>query len=187
MLPYAHLDIPHKLITHRLQQYVFASGLIENGSFFNKVDAETTHKAIPELRDLFAQYGLNDLGAMCIIKVQGHMAIAPHRDWPPFEEQQEPKKAVAVNWPIFNCNNTFTAFYDEKTNIQNLAKGKKLTNGLGYINYDIDQVEETHRIKIEVPTAFRFDVIHAVINDTDDHRWTASFRFKTNHWELFGN
>ena len=190
MKPYAHLDIPYKLITHRLQQFVKSNDLVNEksrSSFLTKFDTSTIHKAIPELSDLFAQYGLDDILYVCIIRAKRGIPVYPHRDVLPLEQQLTgPKRVVAVNWPIFNCNNTFTAFYNEKPNIKNTSDGAKLLgSGIDYFKYDLDQITETHRIKIEAPTAFRFDRIHAVINDTDQDRLTASFRFESNHWELF--
>lgn len=188
MKPYAHLDIPHELITHRLQQYVKSSGLIRSGAFLNRVDQKTAYQAIPELQSLFEQYGLADPFVMLLCRCKPSTAnpVLPHRDVLPYDVQTvEPRRAVAVNWPIFNYNDTHTAFYTAKTNNNVEEKDDLLGNGIPYKRYRMDQVVETHRIKIDRPTALRYDVIHAVINNTDSDRWTASFRFKTNHWNLF--
>lgn len=188
MKPYAHLDIPHELITHRLQQYVKSSGLIRSGAFINKVDQKTTSKAIPELEHLFAQYGLTDRFVMVLVRCKPSSAnpVSPHRDVLPYELQTtEPKRAVAVNWPVFNCKDTHTAFYDVVANAAIDGNDDVLGNGIPYKRFWLDQVIETHKIKIDVPTAFRYDVIHAVLNHTNSDRWTASFRFESNHWELF--
>jgi hypothetical protein len=158
---------------------------VETGQFLNEVKAPQVHKAIPELQELFARYGLNDLYAMYICRAEPRPRPSPHADAKPVEEQDEPKRAVAVNWPIFNCSNTFTVFYEPRTDIEIKDNGRMLGNRLQYFEYGLDQVIETHRIKIEVPTAIRYDRVHAIINETDEIRWTASFRFLSNHWELF--
>ena len=180
MKPYSHLDIPHDLITHRLKQLVKRNGIIENGTFVNSIGLEQTHKEIPELKGLFNSYGLNDLRGLLIIRALP-ASVAPN--YPHTDTMPSPDMKVAINWPVLNCQDTFTAFYEPKPDA--LPVPTKLVNGLPYTKYEYNDVVETHRMRITVPTAIRYDVLHAVINNTSSVRITASFRFDSNHWELF--
>lgn len=180
MKPYSHLDIPHKLITHRLRQFVEKNGFIERGAYVTGVGLERTHNAIPELKELFASYGLYDLRSMLIIRIP---PLSTAQNYPHTDTMESPDMKVAINWPIYNCEETFTTFYEAKPGV--VPVPSILSNGLPYTKYEYDQVNETHRMKINVPTAIRYDVLHAIVNDTPNIRMTASFRFESNHWELF--
>lgn len=180
MKPYSHLDIPPGIIKHRLRQYVQRSGLIQRGKFVNDIGLEGAYEAIPELKDLLQQHGLSDLVTMLIIRTQPS-SIA--RNYPHTDVMLSPDMKVAVNWPIFNCDETFTTFYEAKPGVVPVLS--QLSNGLPYNKYQYEDVIETHRMTLNVPTAIRYDVLHAIVNDTPNIRMTASFRFESNHWELF--
>ena len=172
-------DEPFDFYTKKLQQFVKASGLIEKGTFFNPVGAARVYDSMPELKELFARHGINDLHSMAVIRVVP-ASVAPN--FPHVDVMPSPDQKVAINWPVFNCEETFTTFYEEKPNAN--PELVKLANGLPYKRYGYDDVVETHRIKINKPVALRFDVLHAVVNETQNMRFTVSFRFHTNHWEL---
>lgn len=186
MKPYAHLNIPFELITKKLQEFInergFHSGKISKGAFLTGINPRETFKAIPELSTLFEMYELDNFLAMMIVSAPPvkENVTYPHTDVMPIEYKDS---CIAINWPILNCDTTYTTFYKKKPD----AAGKtgNLVNGLPYTFFDFNQVEETHRIKIDRPTAIRYDNIHAVINETEQYRYTASFRFSTNHWKLF--
>jgi hypothetical protein len=107
--------------------------------------------------------------------------VAPN--YPHTDVMPSPNQKVAINWPVFNCEETFTCFYEEKENAN--PQLVKLSNGLPYKKYSYEDVIEMHRIKINRPVALRYDVLHAVVNETKNVRITTSFRFDLNHWELF--
>ena len=182
MKPYSYIqwDEPFDEYTQHLRRFVKSTGLIEKGTFYNPISAARVYNAIPELQDLFNKHGLNDLQSMAIIRVLPASISPnfPHVDVMPSSEQK-----VALNWPVFNCENTFTTFYDKKPDAK--PETVKLANGLPYDRYGYKDVIEVHRIKINKPVALRFDILHAVVNETKDVRITVSFRFATNHWELF--
>lgn len=186
MQPYAHLNIPHESITKKLKQFVidrrFNTDGLPNGNFLTKVSVEDTFQAVPELKTLFEMYELNDLAAIMIVKAPpiSEGLTYPHIDImpPSFKDTN-----IAINWPILNYENTYTTFYEAKPNA--VSKTTTLINGWPYSYFAFEDVVEQYRIKIDRPTAFRYDRIHSVINETDDYRFTASFRFRNNHPELF--
>ena len=163
-----------------LQKFVISTGLIETGTFLNRITTDQIYNAVPGLETLLCRHGLNDLyGAAVIRALPFNKALNyPHTDTPNLANQ-----CVALNWPVFNCEKTYTAFYKLKEGA--VPEPLELRNGSRYTRYQYDMVEETHRIKLDKPAALRVDVLHSVINTTDDIRITISFRFKTNHWELF--
>ena len=186
MQPYAHLNIPHESITKKLKQFVidrrFNTDGLPNGNFLTKVSFDDTFQAVPELKTLFEMYELNDLAAIMIVKAPpiSECLTYPHIDImpPSFKDTN-----IAINWPILNYENTYTTFYEAKPNA--VCKTTTLINGWPYSYFAFEDVVEQYRIKIDRPTAFRYDRIHSVINETDDYRFTASFRFWNNHPELF--
>ena len=182
MNPYSYLawDEPFSEYTTQLQRFVKATGFIEKGTFFNPVGAARVYDAIPSLRDLFARHNITDLHSMAVIRVLP-ASVAPN--FPHTDVMPSPNQKVAINWPVFNCEDTYTCFYEEKADAN--PQLVKLSNGLPYKKYSYDDVTEIHRIKINKPVALRYDVLHAVVNETQHVRVTVSFRFNSNHWELF--
>lgn len=182
MKPYCYLtwDEPFEDYTKQLQHFVKRTGFIEKGTFFNPVGAARVYDAIPSLKTLFERHGLHDFHSMAVIRVLP-ATVAPN--YPHTDVMPSPNQKVAINWPVFNCEETFTCFYEEKENAN--PQLVKLSNGLPYKKYSYEDVIEMHRIKINRPVALRYDVLHAVVNETKNVRITTSFRFDTNHWELF--
>lgn len=182
MNPYSYLtwDEPFDEFTSHLKRFVKATGFIEKGTFFNPVGAARVYDAIPSLRDLFARHNIHDFHSMAVIRVLP-ASVAPN--YPHTDVMPSPDQKVAINWPVFNCEDTYTCFYEEKPTAN--PQLVKLSNGLPYKKYSYDDVIETHRIKINKPVALRYDVLHAVVNETQQVRVTVSFRFNSNHWELF--
>jgi len=183
-VPFKYLDWdePIEEITAQLQMFVKKTGFVTKGTFFNPVDIEEVYEAIPNLRYLFKKRNLTDCYSLAVIRALP-VLIAPN--FPHTDIMPEPYQKIAINWPVYNCENTYTTFYEKKEGAT--PEVIKLPNGLPYSRYKFEDVVETHRIKLNEPVALRFDILHAVINDTDIVRVTASFRFRTNHWELFEN
>ena len=181
-VPYRFVDWdePFDVYVKHLQQFVLSTNILNTGTFLNPFKATDVFTAIPSLQKLLEKYSLNDLRSVAIIKaLPSHVAQNyPHVDVTPSSDHN-----IALNWPVFNCEETFTCFYKPKPGAQ--PELLQLRNGLNYSRYQFDMVEETHRIKIQKPVALRVDMLHSVINDTQDVRVSASFRFNTNHWELF--
>jgi hypothetical protein len=182
MIPFKHLDWNEPLggYTKELQRFIQSTGLIEKGTFFNPIGAARVYEVIPSLKDLFVRHNLTDFHSMAVIRVLP-ASVAPN--FPHTDVMPSPDQKIAINWPVFNCQETFTAFYEEKNDAT--PELVKLPNGLPYKKYKYSDVVETHRIRINLPTAIRYDILHAVVNETDRVRITASFRFISNHWELF--
>jgi len=186
MQPYAHLNIQHESITKKLKQFIidrrFDTDGLPKGAFLTGIAFDDAFQAIPELKTLFEMYDLNDLAYMMIVKAPpiSEGATYPHVDVMPPELKDT---NIAINWPILNYENTYTTFYEAKPNA--VGNTVKLVNGLPYTYFAFEDVVEQYRIKIDRPTALRYDRIHSVINETNDYRFTASFRFWNNHPELF--
>lgn len=180
--PYSFIkwDEPFELYTSKLQKFVNKAGLIEKGTFFNPVGAARLYDAAPEFETLFKKYNLEDFTGVAIIRALP-ASVAPN--FPHTDIMPSPDQKIAINWPVFNCEETYTCFYQAKQDAK--PHVEKLPNGLPYSKYSYEDVVETHRIKIDRPVAIRYDILHAVENKTNKTRITASFRFKSNHWEFF--
>ena len=181
MVPYKHLDIPNfEHISRKLERFVASVNVIKMGTFFNPFKAEEVLKWVPEITSVLRVLDITDFYSVAIIRALPS-SIAPnfpHTDIMPLPDQQ-----VALNWPVYNCKDTYTTFYELKPDQK--PEHNKLINNMPYERVTYDQVVETHRIKIDRPTLIRYDVLHAVVNKTNSVRITASLRFKTNPWHLF--
>lgn len=181
MTPYKYVDIPgFELITPKLESFIRDIGLLDKGTFFNPVGAARVYDAIPELKGVMSMLSIDDFVSMAVIRVLPS-SVAPN--FPHADIMPDPDLRIGLNWPVLNCEETYTTFYEKKPGAQ--PDRVTLPNGLPYERYGYDMVNETHRIKINRPVAIRVDVLHAVVNDTKDLRVTVSFRFKTNPWHLF--
>jgi hypothetical protein len=85
---------------------------------------------------------------------------------------------IALNFPIENCDNTYTLMYE-------LVKGEKIINSLPdgtlYSKFsDNSEFKEVSKFYLNNPTFFNTSVPHKVINNTDANRLSLSIRFENN-------
>lgn len=178
MKPYKHHDVPNfEVISEKLYQFVQDTSLKLKLDFFNRFDLKEFLPYAPELAETFDYLNVNVKNTvLAIIKVDPRLKNVPHTDLPPGH-----KYGVGLNWPIFNCEDTYTVFYKRlNDNYETLL----LDNNEMYYYYLPESIEEEHRIKINKPTAIRVDVPHNIINNTNLPRYTASFRFENPPWHL---
>ena len=83
----------------------------------------------------------------------------------------------AINFPIYNCKDTYTCFYK----ILNNAEPRTIVQEHGdpYLDYDPTDLEEIDRMYLHKAAVFNTQVPHGVINDTDETRIILSVRFRT--------
>lgn len=83
---------------------------------------------------------------------------------------------LAINFPILNCKNTFTSFYETINENKVLTK---LGNGITYWTFDENTTyKEIDRFVLDGPVLFNTKIPHQVNNPTNFPRYSASFRFK---------
>jgi hypothetical protein len=177
MKPYKHHEAPNTdIISQKLYQFIQEAGTRTRLEFFNRFDIQEVLPYVPELKQAFDALNVCGKGIVGIIKVDPYEKLYPHVDCFP-----DAVHLVAVNWPIFNCEDTYTVFYKI---LVSKYKTMLLDNNELYHYYPYENVEEEYRFKINTPTAIRVDVPHSVINKTLLPRYTASFRFDDPPWHL---
>jgi hypothetical protein len=96
----------------------------------------------------------------------------------PHIDLMEDGRNIALNFPIENCDNTYTLMYE-------LIKGKKinisLPDGTMYSKFsENSEFKEVSKFYLNKPTFFNTSVPHQVFNDTDANRLSLSIRFENN-------
>jgi len=85
----------------------------------------------------------------------------------------------ALNFPITNCDTTYTAFYQE-TQHTNPKFQVHPKNGFPYYTFDQTELEEVDRLYLHQPAFFNTQEIHGAINNTDQDRYVLTVRFNFN-------
>jgi len=83
----------------------------------------------------------------------------------------------AINFPIYNCRDTYTCFYKILNNAETRIADQD--HGDPYVNYDPNDLEEIDRLYLHKAAVFNTQVPHGIINDTDEPRIILSVRFNT--------
>ena len=96
----------------------------------------------------------------------------------PHIDLMDESRNIALNFPIENCDETYTKMY-------RLVEGDqidiKLPDGTLYSRFsDNSKFEEVAKFYLNKPTFFNTSVPHQVYNDTDKNRLSLSIRFKKN-------
>ena len=105
------------------------------------------------------------------------VTCAPHSKAPVHTDTLGDGHVSAINFPIYNCKDTYTCFYK----VLNNAEPKTIVQEHGdpYFDYDLKDLEEIDRLYLHKAAVFNTQVPHGVINNTDETRIVLSVRFKT--------
>lgn len=172
-----HIDVPNwQDIVAQLRTYIYSqSGVPEDAkSFFYFQDVEKVKHAAPLLFETFKEMGLPEINYVAVTHVIAETEHQhPHSDNVP--------QAVRINFPIENCNDTYTVFYK---NTQ-LPKHGTNNNGVPYLRFYLDQCEEVARFELTQPTALLVNVPHIIERkNKNDPRISVSVGFVTDPWHL---
>lgn len=110
------------------------------------------------------------------IKVNAHNEQIESKT--PHIDLMDDERNIALNFPIKNCDNTYTTMYK-------LKKGDQiditLPDGTAYSKFSDDsEFEEVETFYLKKPTFFNTGIPHQVFNNTDDVRLSLSIRFERN-------
>lgn len=90
---------------------------------------------------------------------------------------------LALNFPLFNCENSYTAFYDLK-DVDSIIDDIK-PNGVIYKKIVFNsQPKEIDRYKLDRPIILNTKVPHKIFHNSQIPRYAISFRFKEDPWHL---
>ena len=89
------------------------------------------------------------------------------------------EQAVCLNIPIYNCDETYVAIYEQLQDPYRLQG--KYKNGHTYeaLHWKQDWCREIDRMFLPKPALFYTQMPHAIINETDESRIILSIRFST--------
>jgi hypothetical protein len=106
-----------------------------------------------------------------IVTTSPELTFAVHSDWP--------ATGYALNIPVLNCENTYTAWYDAKiTNVKGNIYSTDSWKGVAesYM-YDNSTAVELDRIEANKPHWINIHVPHSPISDLNKLRINATIRF----------
>lgn len=151
-----------------------------NDTHFIPVEPEDIKRNCPNIMAKIREWGLEDRmaeNAIILVKPNKHYAI--HRDFPLWQ-----KRNIALNFPMVNCEDSYTVFYDAE-----ILKKETMSGKLGenvYVSHAQAVIEETAkelgRCDSSIPHWINVHVPHAPVVNHDRVRSALSIRF---HPELF--
>lgn len=144
-----------------------------NKNNFNHIDSVKLLKDCPLIKKWIIDNSLM-LRKIAVIRIEANDMGSVHID--------TQKHFLALNFPILNCENTYTGLYKI---IKGSPKILTMSNGITYNTFDDCEFEEIARYNI-VDSAILFNtkVPHRVNNPTDSMRVAVSFRFEPDPWDL---
>ena len=163
----------YELILKEIQTFYLAN-MPDDNSQFSHIDPVSLVKYSPNLYQWLSSHKLV-LNKSAIIRTPPYgKSLNPHTD--------TQYRDLALNFPVKNCEDCYTALYKMTKGTQNL---KVLPNGLTYTTYSNDvEFEELTRFTLDGPVLFNTKVPHQVWNPTDKIRISASLRFIDDPWFL---
>ena len=142
-------------------------------SIYKTVDMALFYKCKPLVEAVETIRPWNELDQIAIVVVKPHGRIPIHTD---LGEYTIPTK-YALNFPIFNTDNCYTAFYKLNKDVEGPIKYQD--HGDPYVSYRDEDVEEIDRMFLTNTAFFNTQVLHSVVNLTDQPRCAITLRFKT--------
>lgn len=145
---------------------------------YAEIFPESELENFPELLKEFAIYNL-EIDVFKIFVTSPNYSISPHIDG-----NNVYPKYWALNWPLFNCQDTFMHWYkvqDNATSIPLINDNRytdPVTNIIPY-RYDIKDCIEIDRLELVEPHLVDIHTVHNVSNPSaETSRVVLSFRFK---------
>jgi hypothetical protein len=149
-------------------------GLIK-GTFHDKIDNNLLRELVPTLSTYLKELGIYDIWEKtALIAATPSRSVPVHRDGTP-----NFKRLFALNFPIYNCEDSLTSFYEVKDGIEKVEKLIP-NNGTPYTKFDIntDDIIKVDSVIVSKPTWLRVSALHSVSMTSDKNRIVASLRFK---------
>jgi hypothetical protein len=85
----------------------------------------------------------------------------------------------ALNFPIANCDVTYTAFYKQTERTVPRFQIHPV-NDFPYYKFELDELEEADRLYLTQPAFFNTQEIHGAVNNSDQDRLVLTVRFNFN-------
>lgn len=164
-----YIDIPYDL--NEVQVY-YNSKPVGSGHFTLQ-DINKVLDALPSIKQWFKDNNCKP-NKVAYISTQANFVQPPHKD--------NLNQILAVNFPVYNCEEVKTVFYDD-TNVNAILKYTQAHN-IPYYYYEIDERAPIAEYILSKPVILNVKKIHSVVNNSDKDRVSLSFRFEEEPWHL---
>lgn len=115
----------------------------------------------------------SDVREIGLVLVKPHSRLYIHTDL----GELTIKHKYALNFPIYNTENVYTVFYKAKENVE--GKITYQQHGDPFVYYDEEDVYEIDRMTLTKAAFVNTQILHTVINSTDEPRAAITLRFNT--------
>lgn len=152
------IDLPNFLtIQKKTQNFIenhtsLLNRALFDGNVYQIQYSEQIIKEVPELTQDFLTLNLNILACALFVAWPDLDTHIPHIDHLTLNNR------ARINLPIFNCAQTYTAFYTNYT-----AEERRLANGEYYSVITNKDYIETTRVELTQPTLLRISEPHAIL------------------------
>lgn len=157
------------------------SDLIENLDYdsfrdnFNYIDAASILEKNLNLNKWITDNNCKVNKASIIVSTLSASYADPHID--------SQANSLALNFPLSNCNNSYTVFYDPN-DIDSIIDDIK-PNGVIYKKIKFKtSPREIARYILDQPIILNTQVPHKIFHNSQESRYAISFRFKEDPWNL---
>lgn len=164
-----YIDIPYDL--DEVQAYYNSKPL--NSGHFTLQDINKVLNVLPSIKKWFEENN-------CKPNNVAYISTAPYFAQPPHKDNAD--QILAVNFPVYNCEEVKTVFYDD-TNVKTTLRYTQAHN-IPYYHYEIDRRAPIAEYILSKPVILNVKKIHSVVNNSNKDRISLSFRFEEEPWHL---
>jgi hypothetical protein len=163
-----YIDIPYDL--NEVQVY-YNSKPLDSGNFTLQ-DINVVLDALPSIKQWFNDNNCKP-NKVAYISTSANFTQPPHKD--------NSDQILAVNFPVYNCEEVKTLFYDD-TNVRTILTYTK-TN-IPFYYYELNGRSAIAEYVLSKPVILNVKKIHSVVNKSNKDRVSLSFRFEEEPWHL---
>ena len=164
-----YIDIPYDL--NEVQEY-YNSKPLGSGNFTLQ-DIDKVLDALPSIKKWFVDNNCKP-NKVAYISTLANFVQPPHKD--------NTDQILAVNFPVYNCEEVKTVFYDD-TNVKTILMHTQAHN-IPYHYYVLGGREPIEQYILSKPVILNVKKIHSVVNTSNKNRVSLSFRFEEEPWHL---
>ncbi len=141
--------------------------------YFTLQDVDKVLDALPSIKKWFEENNCKP-NKVAYISTLANFVQPPHKD--------NTDQILAVNFPVENCEEVKTVFYDD-TGVKSILMHTQAHN-IPYYYYVLGGRAPTTHYILSKPVILNVKKIHSVVNTTNKNRVSLSFRFEEEPWHL---
>ena len=164
-----YIDISYDL--NEVQAF-YTNNPIPHG-YFTIQDINIVLEALPSINKWFKDNNCKP-NRVAYISTSANIVQPPHKD--------NTDQILAVNFPVYNCEEVKTVFYDD-TNVRSILTYTQAHN-IPYYYYELDGRVPIVEYILSKPVILNVKKIHSVVNNSNKDRVSLSFRFEEEPWHL---